>query len=101
MDMEDLAQTAFSAYVDAVQDTWLRPHQRLEAGSRAAAIAVHGQIREEWKREATQRVAKHGTTSGYSTGCRCEFCQAARRAYENAFNHHKGNNAVLGNTLTS
>lgn len=101
MDMEDLAQTAFSAYVDAVQDAQLDPHQRLEVGSRAAAVAVHGHIREERKREAHPRFAKHGTYSGYSSGCRCQWCMAARRAYEGAFYHHRGKNAIRNVTLTS
>ncbi len=101
MDMQDLAQTAFSAYVDAAQDTWLEPHQRLEAGSRAAAVAVHGRISEQRKRETTPRFAKHGTYSGYSGGCRCKWCSAAKRAYEGAFYHHKGNNVIRNDTLTS
>lgn len=101
MDMEDLAQTAFSAYVDAVQDRRMEPHQRLEAGSRAAAVAVHGRISEERKREATERFAKHGTYSGYSSGCRCKWCNAARRAYEGAYYHHNGETAIRNVTLTS
>ncbi len=100
MDMEALAQTAFSAYVDAAQDKWVEPHQRLEAGSRAAAIAVHGQIRQERKENRVARVAKHGTYGGYSTGCRCKWCKAARRAYEGAYYHTNGDNAVSNLSLT-
>ena len=100
MDMEDLAQTAFSAYVDAAQDRWVEPHQRLEAGSRAAAIAVHAHIKQE--RRATRRVAKHGTYSGYSAGCRCKWCSDARRAYEGAYYYLKGDNDLVHDTtLTS
>jgi hypothetical protein len=101
MDMDDLAQTAFSAFVDAAQWT-MDPHQRLEAGSRAAAVAVKGQLNAERKAEKLAnpgpiRVAKHGTYSGYSSGCRCSYCQDARRAYEGAFSHYDGNNSVRDN----
>ncbi len=98
MDMDDLAQTAFSAYVDAAQDRWVEPHDRLEAGSRAAAIAVHAHIKQA--RIATLRVAKHGTYSGYSSGCRCEWCRDARRAYEGAFRFYDGENDVGNAALT-
>lgn len=98
MDMEDLAQTAFSAYVDAAQDKWVEPHDRLQAGSRAAAIAVHAHIKQD--RREGQRVAKHGTYSGYSSGCRCKFCRDAKSAYEAAYRYHDGNNSVSNVALT-
>ncbi len=93
---DDLAQVAFTAYVDAAQWT-MDPHERLEAGSRAAAEQVTNRVRERVlaNRVVTERRrAVHGTYGGYQTGCRCQFCRDAKSAYERAYRFHKGANSI-------
>ena len=98
IETDDLPQIAFTAYVDAAIWT-MNPHQRLEAGSRAAAeevtSAVRNRIHEKWVM-VEQRRAVHGTNSGYQTGCRCEFCRGAKQIYDRAYKFHNGNNSIQG-----
>jgi len=89
---DDLPQLAFTAYVDAAQWT-VDPHQRLEAGSRAAAEIVTSRVKERIKAERQKRAA-HGTISGFQSGCRCKFCRDARRLYDRAYKSNDGKNAV-------
>ncbi len=96
IETDDLAQVAFTAYVEAAQWT-MDPHQRLEAGSKAAAESVTNKVidRVQAKRmRSERRKAVHGTYGGYQTGCRCQFCRDAKSAYERAYRFHKGANAV-------
>ena len=96
IETDDLPQIAFTAYVDAAIWT-MDPHQRLEAGSRAAAevVASKVQARIEAKRpKAERRKAVHGTNGGYHAGCLCRFCRDAKNLYERAYRFHKGNNAI-------
>lgn len=93
----DLAQAAFTAYVDAALAEG-HAQSRLEAGSHAAARAVvgvlagMGMIRPTLKWEAT-----HGTGSGYDAGCRCDYCTKAKTLHGAAHRHWKkkqGHNKV-------
>ncbi len=96
IETDDLAQVAFTAYVDAAQWT-IDPHERLEAGSRAAAEQVTNRVRERVHAErviAERRRAVHGTNSGYQTGCRCEFCRGAKQLYDRAYRFHNGDNSI-------
>ena len=96
IETDDLAQIAFTAYVDAALWT-MNAHQRLEAGSEAAAkkvtSAVRGRIHTK-RVIAERRRAVHGTNSGYQTGCRCDFCCDAKQIYDRAYRFHNGNNAI-------
>ncbi len=96
LDTEELGQLAFTAYVDAALWT-VEPHQRLEAGSRAAAEVVARKVRDVVVYERTKserRRAVHGTNGGYHTGCRCQFCRDAKSVYERAYRFHKGANSI-------
>jgi len=89
---DDLPQLAFTAYVDAALLT-VNPHQRLEAGSRAAAEIVASRVRNRVQ-AAHERRSVHGTHSGYQTGCRCGFCREAKRIYDRAWRSNNGNNRI-------
>ena len=91
---DDLPQIAFSAYVDAALWT-ATPHERLEAGSRAAAEIVTSRVRNRVQ-AAHERNAAHGTNAGYASGCRCQFCREAKRVYDRAWRSNNGNNRIHG-----
>ena len=96
IETDDLPQMAFTAYVDAALWT-MNPHQRLEAGSEAAAEVVTSTVRNRIHAKrvvAERRRAVHGTNSGYQTGCRCEFCRGAKQIYDRAYKFHGGNNGI-------
>lgn len=94
---QGLGQVAFSAYVDAAQAEG-QVHDRLTAGSYAAARAVIGQLIERgYIRPKLAWVATHGTVGGYDAGCRCEYCTDATALSQRARHHWKarqGHNRV-------
>lgn len=93
----DLGQAAFSAYVDAAQAEG-EPHNRLVAGSFAAARAVISRLIESGDiRPTLMWEAAHGTQGGYNAGCRCEFCTDAHallRRAQTHWNAAQGHNKV-------
>jgi hypothetical protein len=95
--LDDMGQAAFTAYVDAALGTEA-PHDRLSNGSRSAALAVAAVLRDAGLlRTAVRQPATHGTTSGYNTGCRCEFCTEARNLHQRAVRHNnekQGHNKI-------
>ena len=98
IETDDLPQMAFTAYVDAAIWT-MDPHERLAAGSRAAAEEVTSAVRNrihEKRVVVERRRAVHGTNSGYQTGCRCEFCRGAKQIYDRSYRFHNGDNSIQG-----
>lgn len=94
---QELGQAAFSAYVDAAQAEG-SIHNRLVAGSYAAARGVIGRLLERGDiRPPLVWEAVHGTRAGYESGCRCEYCRGAEQIYERSVRHwnkEQGHNKV-------
>lgn len=94
IDIDHLTQVGFSAYVDHILTT----PQGFQGGFRAATAAIVAHLDEEAHLAVPPLPPVHGTTRGYTLGCRCNFCRGANRIADKAYRTNRGNNRITSVT---